>query len=308
MLETLSQCLFSILLNIEIDTHMKDLKQFIAEGLSARSVNEKLSSDNVRELFKSFKYSNLTGVKSMKSLYKWDQMRDDDLQTMDSDEAYKLARKRDNDTLIIWCRLAGGGGLQYKVNAVSIGTSMLSSAREQGRVTELFKSVKKAAEYSHKAILIKDSSRFSTSELRAARRNAKENALALKELWEISYENDRRYQQLLKELREKKNTQDIQAYVDQATEIYTRVVPELSEELKDLPIGVIGSGTFKAIITKMHTATELYANVMGSCRGQLSDPSANGLALLKERLSKLQDFEKTIMDLADDLYAEAESN
>lgn len=78
---------------------MKDLKQFIAEGLSARSVNEKLSSDNVRELFKSFKYSNLTGVKSMKSLYKWDQMRDDDLQTMDSDEAYKLARKRDNDAL-----------------------------------------------------------------------------------------------------------------------------------------------------------------------------------------------------------------
>lgn len=288
---------------------MKDLKQFIAEGLSTtRCVNEKLSSDKVRELFKSFAHSNLTGVKSMKSLYKWDQMRDDDLQTMDSDEAYKLARKRDNDALIIWCRLAGGGGLQYKVNAVSIGTSMLSSTREQGRVTELFKSVKKASEYSHKAILIKDSSRFSTSELRAARRNAKENALALKELWEISYENDRRYQQLLKELREKKNTQDIQVYVDQATEIYTRVVPELSEELKDLPIGVIGSSTFKAIITKMHTATELYANVMGSCRGQLSDPSANGLALLKERLSKLQDFEKTIMGLADDLYAEAESN
>ena len=285
---------------------MKDLKQFIAEGLSARSVNEKLSSDKVRELFKSFKYSNLTGVKSMKSLYKWDQMRDDDLQTIDSDEAYKLARKRDSDALIIWCRLAGGGGLQYKVNAVSMGTSMLSSARE--RTTELFKSVKKAAEYSHKAILIKDSSRFSTSELRAARRNAKENALALKELWEISYENKQRRDQLLKELKFKKNTQDIQAYVDQATEIYTRVVPELSEELKDLPIGVIGSGPFKVIITKMHTATELYANVMGSCRGQLSDPNANGLALLKERLSKLQDFEKTIMDLANDLYAEAESN
>lgn len=295
------------IINIEIDTHMKDLKQFIAEGLSAQCVNEKLSSDKVRELFKSFKYSNLTGVKSMKSLYKWDQMRDDDLQTMDSDEAYKLARKRDSDALIIWCRLAGGG-LQYKVNAVSIGTSMLSSTREQGRVVELFKSVKKAAEFSHKAILIKDSSRFSTSELRAARRNAKENALALKELWEISYENKQRRDQLLKELKFKKNTQDIQAYVDQATEIYTRVVPELSEELKDLPIGVIGSSTFKAIITKMHTATELYANVMGSCRGQLSDPSANGLALLKERLSKLQDFEKTIMDLTNDLYAEAESN
>lgn len=285
---------------------MKDLKQFITEGLSARSVNEKLSSDKVRELFKSFKYSNLTGVKSMKSLYKWDQMRDDDLQTIDSDEAYKLARKRDSDALIIWCRLAGGGGLQYKVNAVSMGTSILSSTRE--RATESFKSVKKAAEYSHKAILIKDSSRFSTSELRAARRNARENALALKELWEISYENKQRRDQLLKELKFKKNTQDIQAYIDQATEIYTRVVPELSEELKDLPISVIGSGPFKAIITKMHTATELYANVMGSCRGQLSDPSANGLALLKERLSKLQDFEKTIMDLANDLYAEAESN
>lgn len=285
---------------------MKDLKQFITEGLSVRSVNEKLSSDKVRELFKSFKYSNLTGVKSMKSLYKWDQMRDDDLQTIDSDEAYKLARKRDSDALIIWCRLAGGGGLQYKVNAVSMGTSMLSSARE--RTTESFKSVKKAAEYSHKAILIKDSSRFSTSELRAARRNARENALALKELWEISYENKQRRDQLLKELKFKKNTQDIQAYIDQATEIYTRVVPELSEELKNLPIGVIGSSPFKAIITKMHTATELYANVMGSCRGQLSDPSAKGLALLKERLSKLQDFEKTIMDLANDLYAEAESN
>lgn len=285
---------------------MKDLKQFIAEELSAWSVNEKLSSDKVRELFKSFKYSNLTGVKSMKSLYKWDQMRDDDLQTIDSDEAYKLARKRDSDALIIWCKLAGGGGLQYKVNAVSMGTSMLSSTRE--RAAESFKSVKKAAEYSHKAILIKDSSRFSTSELRAARRNARENALALKELWEISYENKQRRDQLLKELKFKKNTQDIQAYIDQATEIYTRVVPELSEELKDLPISVIGSDSFKAIITKMHTATELYANVMGSCRGQLSDPNANGLALLKERLSKLQDFEKTIMNLANDLYAEAESN
>lgn len=287
---------------------MKDLKQFIAEGLSARSVNEKLSSDKVRELFKSFKYSNLTGVKSMKSLYKWDQMRDDDLQTMDSDEAYKLARKRDSDALIIWCRLAGGGGLQYTVNAVSIGASMLSSARERGRVTELFKSVKKAAEFSHKAILIKDSSRFSTSELRAARRNAKENALALKELWEISYENEQRRKQLLKELKDKKNTQDIQAYVDQATEIYTRVVPELSKKLGELPLGVMSLYTLQVMTTKMQTVVTLYEDIIADCRNQLAYPSTNTLTQLKNHLKELQDFEKTIMGLADDLYAEAESN
>lgn len=290
---------------------MEDLKQFIAERLSTQcvsAVNEKLSSDKVRELFKSFAHSSLTGVKFMKSLYKWDQMHDDDIQTLDSDEAYRLARKRDSDTLIIWCRLAGGSGLQYKVNAVSIGTSMLSSTRERGRFTELFKSVKKASEFSHKAILIKDSSRFSTSELRAARRNAKENALALRKLWEISYENEQRRKQLLDELKDKKNTQDIQAYVDQATEIYTRVVPELSKKLGELPLGTMSLYTLQVMTTKMQAVTTIYADLIDDCRNQLAYPNTNTLALLKGRLSKLQDFEKTIMDLTNDLYAEVESN
>lgn len=288
---------------------MKELKQFIAEGLSARSVNEKLSSDKVRELFKSFSYSNLTGVKALKSLYKWDKIQDDDLEDMSVEDAYKLARKRDSDALIVWCQsVGGGGGIRYRINAVSVGASMLSSTRERGRLSETYKSVKRAADYSQKAILIKDSSKFSTSELRAARNKAKENALALKELWEISHENEQRRKQLLKELKDKKNTQDVQAYVDQATDIYNRIVPELSKQLGELPLGVMSLNVIQTITTKMQTVTTLYTDVISDCRNQITYPNTGTLAELKDRLKKLQDFEKTILDLVDDLYAETKSN
>lgn len=286
---------------------MKELKQFIAEGLSTRRVNEKLSSDKVRELFKSFTHSNLTGVKALKSLYKWDKIQDDDLEDMSVEEAYKLARRRDSDALIVWCQSVGGGGeIRYQINAVSMGASMLSSTRERGRLSEKFKSVKRAADYSQKAILIKDSSKFSTSELRVARSKAKENALALKKLWEISHENEQRRKQLLKELKDKKNTQDVQAYIDQATDIYTRVVPELSKQLGELPLGVMSMSVIKTITTKMQAVTTLYAAVISDCENQMNYPNTSTLAELKDRLKKLQDFEKTILDLVNDLYTEAE--
>ena len=216
---------------------MKSLSTFVNESINS-SILESFGSAGIGSTFKNLK----GGLdRWAMSYFAWDKITDEDYEFVTPDEAKRMAYKRDSGDVFIWFEGSRWSeGNEFKENdrpvCFSIGTYMIqffnhsvSGHYGTGRRGNKY-SVKNLAENADKVILIKDPNRFITHELKRARREAKENALALKDCYTIAKENQERYKKLLaeKSLERDANTATIDARIKAITDEYTEFITDIT--------------------------------------------------------------------------------
>lgn len=239
---------------------MKSLSTIVKENLNIDSniLNESFASNKLSTIFSINK--NSVEAKYFMRMLQWDKVTDDDIEVLSCEDARKIAYKRDSFDLILWIR--GSKSLDIteedKVIAASFGCFDVRIINKNAYSILPTKyrniSAKLLSTVCDKAIYIKDDSKFSTRELRAARSSAKENALALRDCQSIAEENRARYEQLKAEktIGDDVNVVSIKAKVENVSALYMNFVDKFFVPGEDL----------KAKIFEFNKVNGLFSDIM----------------------------------------------
>ena len=178
----------------------------------------------------------------------WDKITDDDIEEMETEDARKLAYKRDSMVYIIWLDPSG----HYLGRSIGNFTIMMNyNLRQNIRNT-----VKSLSMASDKAIVIKDSEKFSTSEIRKIRTEQKKNAIALMSDVEVKKENLERYRKIIQDNKIADiNMGDIADSVNDVLEKYSKMVSSISGEL-------VAANDYRSIVDRLNEMDEDIQRIM----------------------------------------------
>lgn len=224
---------------------MKTLVESIRENCNA-IVLETFQSSIARDVI----FGTMKGwyKKDLGRDFLWDQITDADFEELTSEEARKLAYKRDSNECIFW--------IDRNNNAAFLSWGNYTFRKLcADYIIKQNKTVKAISELSTKAYVLKDAEKFSTREIRKQRQEAKQNALALKENDEIREENINRYRTIINsnKLNNTANTATLMAKLESATQTY-------EEAMKDLRS--IDEENMRQRLTAMKELNSLYANII----------------------------------------------
>lgn len=171
---------------------MKTLVEALREHLGYQ-INEDFDSDILRTTF----IDNPTNKQIFKmhqgiaKELKWDQISDNDVEKIDTEQAGKLAyQRRDVPAYILWF------DRDDQMLARTISNNDI-----KGGIRSPWANVRKVQQAAAYAIIIKDYTRFDTTELKRQRAEAKKGALAFMTDKEILQKNLKRYQEKLVEIK-----------------------------------------------------------------------------------------------------------
>lgn len=212
---------------------MKPLHQFINEAMIECPVFESFGSTIVGEILSKLKKS-LYESKNLLSMFKWDEITDDDIEKVTPEEARKLAYKKDSNAVILWIS-SDNELLADTVGHYSI--VLHSKANDIGLWWDNCKTVRKLASNADYAIVIKDPDKFSTAKLRELRREMKRDALAFKTEEQVKEENMKKFEKMKQQmiLDKDANSATLEAKFEKAKAIYDECATAIEniEILKD---------------------------------------------------------------------------
>ena len=176
---------------------MKDLRIYITENnlenltdKIAEKVFESFGSEKLADVFRNRngKITGLFGVIGREM--QWDKILDDDIEEMSTEDARKLAYKKNSDDYIVWLDNEG------KFLGRSIGNFwvFIPYTPYTRNIRNTVKSLSISAD---KALVIKDPSRFDTRDLRRQRNEQKRGALALMDDAQVLKDNLKRYKEVI---------------------------------------------------------------------------------------------------------------
>lgn len=212
---------------------MKPLHQFINEAMFECPVFESFGSQLVGEILSKLPKNKYTS-KYLLSMFKWDEITDNDIEKVTPEEACKLAYKRDSDAVVLWISADG------ELIATTWGhydIRYMTKAEIMGIGWDNCKSVKKLSTFAEYAIVIKDPDKFSTAKLRELRREMKRDALALKTEEEVKAENMKKFEKMKQQMTIEKdaNSATLDAKLEKAKSSYNECSEAIDkmELLKD---------------------------------------------------------------------------
>lgn len=238
---------------------MKDLVEHISEAFGNQTVCESVGSSIIRDVFtKPNGQMNYYFSKSktgwgwdggyLGTEMQWDKITDSDVEKMSTEEARKLAYKKDSDAYILWLDPQG------KFCARTIGNYMVLMDRTMENWTR--RTVKSVSQASDSAIVIKNPEKFQTREIRNERRKMKENALALMDAADVAKANAERYKDLLRQKQLKDfNMGDIADQVKAVLDKYTDTVKTISTNL-------VASNDYRQVVRDLDGIDEDLQKVM----------------------------------------------
>lgn len=194
---------------------MKQISEFILEQLDC--INESIASTIVNKWLDTYK-SNFD-FRLLKRSFQWDKITDEDLQEFSTYDAKKLAYKRNSTQDIFWC----------DENDIIIGWTSGNfrwNVFDYGKFHKI-KSIMPIINAADHAYIVDE--KFSTNDLRKTRKEARENALALKTEEQVRKENIVRYQNILrdKKIEDGSMFADIKARFEITTERYNSIFENL---------------------------------------------------------------------------------
>lgn len=160
----------------------------ISEYIVGKTVqlNESFGSVALSDIFRDEKgYLDHMFKRYLSREMQWDKITDSDIETMDTEQARRLAYKKDSSAYILWLDPQG------KFMGRSIGNyNVLLDWSVERNVRNTVKSLSVASD---KAVVIVDPNKFSTTEIKRIRAEQKKNALALTSDAEVARQNIKRY-------------------------------------------------------------------------------------------------------------------
>lgn len=199
---------------------MKSLSQLVNEGLKEKCLFESFESQTAEVIFNGCGSS--WEKKDLGRQFQWDKIPEDAFEEIDCESAKKLAYKVNSSATIFW--FDSRGKLMFLTWA-NYSWKSFNGAQRMWKP----KSVKKISELSSKAILLKDEKKYSTSELRKERAEAKANATALMSADEIRKENIERYKRAIAQLNVERSADSatMLAKLNTAMEEYNTAVSDI---------------------------------------------------------------------------------
>ena len=278
---------------------MKPLHQFINEAMFVCPIFESFGSQIIGEILSKLP-KNRYNSKYLFSMFKWDEITDNDIEKVTPEEARKLAYKKDSDAIILW--ISGDGELiantcghydiMYQPKAEKIGIGWNNC-----------KTVKKLAPNADYAIVIKDPDKFSTAKLRELRREMKKDALALKTEEQVREENMKKFEKMRQQIIIDKNANSatLEAKFEKVKSLYN----ECAEAINNLEILKDKIKYLKQLNDDFGWVLERFADAIY----QIEDWTAYGaesnnantqytaelLKFFNERLSKFENFCKKLL-------------
>lgn len=208
---------------------MKNLTEHIAEAFGLSMLTESIASQKVRDVFTdkdgklNYYFTNRYGGTIAREM-QWDKLTDADVEEMSTEEARKLAYKKDSDAYILWLDANG------KFQARSFGNYMILMDSGLSRwVRNTVKSVSMACDH---ALVVKDPDKFQTREIRSERTRQKQGALALMSAADVAKQNIERYKDLLRQKQlQEFNMGDVVSQVEAVLKKYAQMVANISSNL-----------------------------------------------------------------------------
>lgn len=208
---------------------MKNLTEYIAEAFDSTLLTESIASQKVRDVFTekdgklNYYFTNRYGGMLAREM-QWDKLTDADVEEMSTEEARKLAYKKDSDAYILWLDAKG------KFQARTMGNYMILMDRSLDRwVRKTVKSVSMACD---RALVVKEPDKFQTREIRMERTKQKQGALALMSAADVAKQNIERYKDLLRQKQlQEFNLGDVVAQVEAVLKKYAQMVANISSNL-----------------------------------------------------------------------------
>lgn len=227
---------------------MRGISQFMTEEFASESIFESMGSEKITNIFKN-KYGKVSGeFRPIEKEMQWDKITDADVEEMSTEEARKLAYKRNSDVYILW--IDGGGTFLGR----SFGNYNLYVAWNFRRSN--YETVRSISLASDKALVIRDPDKFTTRELRAERAEAKKGALALMDAAQVAKDNMKRYKAILDERRFSDiNFGDVVEQVRKVTENYSKLIGDITDDM-------VSSTNYRETIKSLEDIEGSYHKIM----------------------------------------------
>lgn len=217
---------------------MRSLTEHISTAFgNAELMVESIGSDKIRKAF-TMRNGKLSGYFNVyrggiANELQWDKLTDADVQEMSTEEARKLAYKKDSEVYVIWLDPQG----EFVARTIGNWATFMDRNFENN-VRNTVKSISMASD---KALVIADYDKFGTRELKAKRNEARRGALALMSDAEVAKANLKRYRDILNEKR--LNELNLGDVIDQVKE----VLNDYAKMVGDLTTNVIVTNDYKTV-------------------------------------------------------------
>lgn len=235
------------------------IREYIDECLS-NTVLESMGSGILSDMFSKNRNGKVFIPRYIDNELQWDKITDGDLEELSTEEARKLAYKKNVDYYIIWVDGSGDFLGRTMGNWYVYCKNMWHGKPEYGTAKAL-------SIASDKAYVVKDYEKFSTRELRDSRQKAKEGATALMSAAKIAEENIKRYKSILSERRlQEINFGDVVDSVKKVTESYAYIIGAINDDVICSPDFKETLRTLTDLETEYHGIMDIFKEILREYR------------------------------------------